>query len=320
MSPGSNATTIQTLLFTQLVYQTTAAVPTARLWQAVSGAPNAASIVAVNSALTTYVPGCAEAFPAQFGGLTKDEICAPLVSMTVTQGPSTLAYISPVNMAVDATAAPTMVKEEVNCVLSASTAATCTVRYHGAKNIVAPAGMGKDGAAAFSSSLESYKIPQTTTLLGAEYPAFGPVAITAGAEKLSKNVKQVSTVADATGEAGASAAPDRTTVLTEVTATVETYASLETNPAGGGVNTSVLKSTSKSSAGYITPTGDAGASPTSSSTSAKPTATAKGEGAAVAVIRTSSLLVGLAAVWSMVFLSNGLTSQRFRFTAVVIPS
>jgi hypothetical protein len=238
--PSRSTTKLSQILFIAHLFYQSSAVTTENLWQAIPNAPQAAFIIDVSAAATTYVLGCGENFPAEVSGIRKEELCPSLASLTITQGLSTLAYASPVNMATGGVAAPTMIKENMNCALSAKTAAVCTVKYEGLNKIVAPAGMDADMSASFKSLLDSLKTPQTTTLLGADYPVFGPVAITGGAEKLSGGLKQVST-ADATGEAGASVGPGRQP--SSSTSAGDVVSSLETNPAGGGVNTSVPKKT-----------------------------------------------------------------------------
>lgn len=227
-------------LLTQLFYHASAS-QTANLWQAITNGPQAASIIDVSATATTYVLGCADNFPAEVSGYKKEELCSPLASLTITQGPSTLAYVTAVNMAMTDPAPPTMVKESMNCVLSATTAAVCTIKYDGANKIVVPGDLAPDMAASMKSQLDLLKTAQTSTLLGADYPLFGPVEVTAGAEKLSGGVKQVSTV-DGTGEAGASARPSRQP--SSSSSPVVDGASIQTNPAGGGVNTTVPKTTS----------------------------------------------------------------------------
>jgi hypothetical protein len=227
--------------------------------------PLAASIINVAAQVTTYALGCPANFPAVVEGVPKEELCPSLAGITVTQGPSTLVYATATNFG-EPGAAPTMVKAAMNCKLSGTTMAVCTNSYDGVDKVTAPAGLDPEMLQIFQRSLNALKTPETATLSGDNMPPIGPVQITAGAQKLGS---PASVSATATGTAGAHAGhagmggmdDAEVTTTVSVTSTIgkgvgtgpptgdgtdTTFAtSLETNPAGGAVNTSAAGTTSK---------------------------------------------------------------------------
>jgi hypothetical protein len=226
-----------------------------------SQVPLAASIIDVAAQVTTYAMGCGANFPPVVDGIPKEELCPSLAALTVTQGPSTLVYTTATNFG-EPGAAPTMVKAALNCKLSGTTAAVCTNSYDGIDKVTAPPGLDAEMLQVFQRSLDALKTPETATLSGEFMPAIGPVQVTAGAQKLGS---PASVSANPTGTAGAHAghAGMGGVEEVEVTTTVSvtsilgkgagtgpptgdgtdtTFAtSLETNPAGGGVNLTTSK-------------------------------------------------------------------------------
>jgi hypothetical protein len=233
------------------------------------GVPIAASIINAKPEATIYALGCGANFPAQVDGIPKEEICPSLAALTVTQGPSTLVYATSTNFG-ELGAAPTMVKANLNCKFSGTTQAICVDSFDGIEKVTAPAGLDPDQLSRFQRNIEAHKVPETVTLVGDNMPPMGPVQITAGAEKMGS---PASVSASATGSghgAGHAGMDGMDMATTEVTSTVAItttlgktaahtghdmdmnmstdtdtgLATLETNPAGGGVNTSAATTSS----------------------------------------------------------------------------
>jgi len=270
--------------------------------------PVAASILNANAQATTYVMGCPANFPPAVDGVPKEELCPSLAALTVTQGPSTLVYATATNFG-EQGAAPTIVKAGLNCKLTGTTAAVCTNSYDGLDKVTAPAGLEPEMLAMFQSSLDALKTAETVTLTGESMPPIGPVQVTGGAEKLGSPAS-VSASATAGGHAGMSGMDmdAKVTNTASVTSTIGKgvatgpptgdvtdttgFASLETFPAGGGVNTSAAITSSKT--GYITPTGAGAANATSAS--AKATSTSKSAGSSLSAVGSLTVLLVIGAV------------------------
>jgi hypothetical protein len=245
-----------TLLLTTLPLYVSAAAPAATanfILPLGPDVPVAASIISANAAATTYAMGCPSNFPPTVDQVPKEELCPSLAGLTVTQGPSTLVYATATNFG-EPGAAPTMVKAALNCKLSGTTMAVCTNSFDGIEKVTAPAGLDPAMASVFQQSLDALKTAETATLSGKDMPAIGPVQVTAGAEKLGAS-GAVSAMATASGHAGMSdmVVDVEVTTTVSVTSTIgkgagtgpptgdgtdTTFATMETNPAGGGVNTS----------------------------------------------------------------------------------
>jgi len=248
-------------------------------------APVVASVVAAGPTATTYAMGCGADFPPDISGVSKEVLCSSILGLTITQGPSTLAYTAMTNMATDLGGPPTNVKGVLHCALTGFTAAVCTNSFEGLDKVNMPMQTGDPAIMSeYQAQFEALKVPETTTLIGAEMPVIGPVTITAGVEKLSGS--------GGSGGQGKQANATMATTGSSATTAISSV-SVTTNPAGGGVNSTTAKTTSKVAAS--TPSGDAGASHTSS---AKASSTSKSAAAAVVVNVADglSLLVGALAM------------------------
>ncbi|KAE9990701.1 hypothetical protein EG327_001048 [Venturia inaequalis] len=148
-------------------------------------APLVASVVGASPAATTYAMACGPNFPLNIGSLPSSVICPDLASITITQGPATIAYTSVENWAAQPTDPSTNIKKALHCNLSGTTAAICTNSFDGLDKIVLPTqGLNPSEISMGQASLDSLKVPETITLTGKDFPAFGNVVVTAGAEKL----------------------------------------------------------------------------------------------------------------------------------------
>ena len=136
--------------------------------------------------------------------------CPSLASLTITQGPSTVAFTTASNIGLRG-ASPTAIKAILHCNLNGTTAAVCTNSFEGLENVAVPTdGLSSSDVLNYQAQLDDYKVPEVNTLFGDAMPPMGPIVVTAGAEKLNGKAPNSS-------------------------------ASVTTNPAGGGVNTDYSK-------------------------------------------------------------------------------
>ncbi|QDS74782.1 hypothetical protein FKW77_001874 [Venturia effusa] len=264
-------------------------------------APLVASIVGASPAATTYAMACGPNFPSILSSLPSSLICPDLASVTITQGPATIAYTTVENWANKPTDSSINIRKALHCNLAGTTAAICTNSFDGLDKIVlSTQGLNASQISMGQASLDALKVPETFTLTGKDFPVFGNVVVTAGAEKLqvSGASAAVSASTNAAGKLEASMTMAYTSSGVIGNPGINSI-SAASNPVVGDGDGLVAIGVAETSSGAVAPATVAGIAESSNTSTAKQAAAteSKSSAAGSSVESGCSIIIGALAVF-----------------------